>query len=103
MLSTFIQNISQEKHAPDLKELYRRSRQQNLEYFQKLLQAEQQKGRIRKDIPTDLMAYLITQVAQGLTEFLHLSQPEDSGEISQEETRQKIKQLVWLLKSGLQS
>lgn len=94
-ISKFLYNVSQERHANDLGNLRLLILRQSTAYFEKLIKAEQSKGNVQRDIPADLLAFLLSQWSDGIQDFIQINP-------SQSPKRQQLtKKLLEIIKFGV--
>ena len=70
--SHFLYNVSLERNSQELGNIMLENKHRSLEAFQAQIEAQQQKGVIRTDIPVDLLAFMVVQVGVGVVEYLQL-------------------------------
>ncbi|MEO1652633.1 MAG: TetR/AcrR family transcriptional regulator [Bacteroidota bacterium] len=102
--SSFLTQVSRERHVPGLGDLPLRTLQQSTAYFKQRIIREQEKGHIRADINSELMAFVLVQLGQSLPDFFRLSKgdPENETYSAQaEEISNFMKDLVELLHNGM--
>lgn len=70
--SQFLYNMSQERNNQELGDFMTQQKLQGIEAFKPQLEAQRAQGKLRDDIPLDIMAFAIVQVSTGLSEYILL-------------------------------
>lgn len=78
--SRFLTQVSRERHVPGLGDLHLRTLQQSTAYFKQRIIREQEKGHMRKDIKSELMAFVLVQLGMSLPDFFRLSAHENDAQ-----------------------
>lgn len=112
LISGFQYSITQEVNCPELGNMLLKTKLEIMEMVKGFITSYQKKGKLRKDIDTDLMAYQIVQVQLGIYDYLAIKYNIDFKEnilnkkpvfsIPKEDIVKIVKNFSELLKSGLQ-
>ncbi|GAB4401784.1 MAG: TetR/AcrR family transcriptional regulator [Microscillaceae bacterium] len=96
VVGRFLHNVSQEKHASELGDLHALMLRQSTNYFQKLVEQEQKNGKIRPDLDSLVVAFLMVQISTSLGDFLTLQEvlPNHSDYVAQ---------MVQIMRTGLEN
>ena len=111
LVSAFLYNSMQERNHKELGNLLIRSKEMIIELLTPVIKKAQQRGKLRSDIPTDVIAYSIIQVQLGVYDFLMIKHKTDFRKnieerrtlfsLSDKEVINTVKEFSKVLKHGL--
>ena len=70
LISGFLYNITQEVNCPELGNMLIKTKQQIMKMVIKIITIHQEKGKLRKDIDINALAYMVIQVQLGIYDFI---------------------------------
>lgn len=106
--SRFLITVSHEKSSTELGNLRADQIAGSINSLKFILEKEKQRGKLRKDVTSDLMGFMITQLILGLPDYLEYTfgkrmakTAEESLVLTDSEINEVINDLLKLLQSGL--
>ncbi len=111
--SHFLYAVSLEWNNAELGNLKNEQLYANAKMFKYLLEKEKARGKLRSDVPTDLMGFMIAQMSAGIPDYISFKYGTDFKKnieerkpvyaLSDKEIGEVVKDLVNLMKSGLRA
>ncbi len=106
VMNRFLYRYSQEKLIPEVAKDMVRYDQEAVDFFSSIIKQQQEQGRLKKNLDATVMARLIIQISKTLLETL-VPTEDDSNPLgpviqaSEAEYTQALRQLIDILKSGM--